>query len=489
MKVAAYIRVSTEEQAQEGYSIPAQRSRLEAYALSQGWEIVQWYVDEGESAKDLNRTELKRMLKALEQNIFDCVLVYRLDRLTRSVLDLYQLLNKFEKHNVKFKSATEVYDTTTAIGRLFITLVAALAQWERENLAERVRMGMQQKAKEGKWTVSTPPFGYDAHDSILKINSTEAAVVKEIYKLYLSGKGMLNIARDLNQRGLWTKRGKPWSSGTIEYILTNPIYAGTLRYNYRVNKDQYFEVDGVAPAIVSEEDFNLAQKIISSRRQVHPRQATSKFIFSKVLKCGRCGKTLIGKTCQSKRGDKVYSSYNYFCPNRRRALCDMPLINQNFMEQKFLEMMDSWQMEQEAAELLQDQVAATVEDRTETIRQLEQELKEIEKRRSKWQYAWVNNMFSSDDAKNDSEFKKRMTEENENEKLIRQELESLSYHETPSQDSNILEYLTDIKLNWEYMDNKAKKQFILIAINSMTVDKISKEKSPDSIEIKEVRFN
>jgi site-specific DNA recombinase len=225
VKVAAYIRVSTDEQAQEGYSIPAQRNRLEAYAISQGWEIVQWYVDEGESAKDLNRTNLKRLLKALEQGIFECVLVYRLDRLTRSVLDLYKLLNTFEKHNVKFKSATEVYDTTTAIGRLFITLVAALAQWERENLGERVRMGMQQKAKEGKWTVSTPPLGYGSIDSVLTINHQEGSIIKEIYNLYLSGMGMWKIAKNLNERRIYGRSGKPWVQTTIRYILTNPIYA------------------------------------------------------------------------------------------------------------------------------------------------------------------------------------------------------------------------------------------------------------------------
>jgi site-specific DNA recombinase len=171
MKVAAYIRVSTEEQVKEGYSISAQKHRLEAYAISQGWEVVQFYVDEGISAKDLNRPELQRMIKNLEEGVFDCVLVYRLDRLTRSVLDLYKLLNIFEKHNIKFKSATEVYDTTTAMGRMFITIVAALAQWERENLGERVRMGMQEKARGGKWVINVPPFGYERVEDGLEIRS------------------------------------------------------------------------------------------------------------------------------------------------------------------------------------------------------------------------------------------------------------------------------------------------------------------------------
>jgi site-specific DNA recombinase len=483
LKVAAYIRVSTDEQAEEGYSIPAQRNRLEAYALSQGWEIVQWYVDEGESAKDLNRTELKRMLKALEQNVFECVLVYRLDRLTRSVLDLYNLLNTFEKHDVKFKSATEVYDTTTAIGRLFLTLVAALAQWERENLGERVRMGMQQKAKEGKWTVSLPPLGYKSNDSMLEIHPQESLVIKEIYSLYLSGIGMWKIARELNARKIYPRSGVPWSYSSIQYILKNPIYIGKTRYNYRVNQENYFEVEGIVPAIISEDEYNLVHQIMNSRKNVHPRQATSKFIFSKVLKCSRCGATMIGKSSQTKRGDKVYYSYNYYCPNRSRGQCDMGNINQNLMEQKFIQMMEQWDFTKEATEIIEKDIASTDNEQSANTQQFQQELKEIEKRRSKWQYAWVNEMIS------DVDFKKRMIEEEEKEKMIQKELIKITPKESPSDNFNILDLWTDLKLNWNHMDVEAKKQFILVALDSVVVDKINRDKTPDSIEIREVKFN
>lgn len=484
MKIAAYIRVSTNEQAEEGYSIPAQRSRLEAYALSQGWEIVKWYVDEGESAKDLNRTDLSRMLKDLELGIYECVLVYRLDRLTRSVMDLYKLLNLFDKNNVKFKSATEVYDTTTAIGRLFITLVSALAQWERENLGERVSMGMQQKAKEGKWTVANPPLGYTAADGMLTIHPSEAAVIKEIYHLYLSGMGMWKIAGNLNDRGLYPRSGKPWNQNPISYILKNPIYIGNTRYNYRVNQDQYFECEGVVPPIVSEEEFQLAQKMIHSRRTAHPRQATSKFIFSKVLKCARCGTTLIGKVSTVKRREKEYHSYNYYCPNKQRSMCDLPSINENLLEQRFIQEIHSWDSREEANEIIESEVSATIEDYTETIRELEHELKEIEKRRSKWQYAWVNEII------NDIDFKKRMKEEEEKEKMIQKELNELTLSESPTSDNeSILEIWTDLKLNWYHINKEQKKQFILIALQSMSVDKIIGDKTPHSIIIQDVKFN
>lgn len=483
MKIAAYIRVSTNEQAEEGYSIPAQRNRLEAYSLSQGWEIVKWYVDEGESAKDLNRTDLTRLLKDIKLGIFDCVLVYKLDRLTRSVMDLFTLLDTFDKYNIKFKSATEVFDTTNAMGRLFITIVSALASWERENLGERVSMGMMQKAREGKWTVANPPLGYVSNDSVLTINPSEAAIVKEIYTLYLSGMGMWKIAGNLNDRGLYPRSGKPWNQGPISYILKNPIYIGTTRYNYRVHKDQYFEIENVAPAIITVEEYELVQKMIRNRSQVHPRQATSKFIFSKVLKCSRCGSTLIGNTSTSKRGNKVYESIRYICPNKQRSLCDLPPISEKLLEQRFIQLMEEWNFHNYANELNQNELATSIEDHTENIKQLEEELKAIEKRRTKWQFAWVNEMLT------DIDFQKRTKEENEKEKMILKELKALTPKESPTSDNSIIELWTDLKLNWSNMDTETKKQFTLIAINFMVVDKVKTERTPESINIKEVKFN
>ena len=482
MKVAAYIRVSTQMQVEDGYSLSAQRERLKAFAYSQGWEIVKFYVDEGLSAKDMDRPDLQRMLKGVREGIFDIVLVYKLDRLTRSVIDLDKLLTEFSKHDVMFKSSTEVYDTTTATGRLFIRLVASMAQWERENLGERVRFGMQEKAREGKWTVSTPPLGYDSKESELIVNPSEAAVVKEIFSLYLSGMGMHKIARNLNERGLYTKKGKAWAQSTIQYILTNPIYHGTTRYNYRLNKENYFEVEGVVPSIISDEEYQLTQQMIQKRRTVHPRQATSKYLFSKVLKCARCGKTLVGKSSNTKRGEKVYFSYNYYCPNRSRSLCDLPLINQTLFEQKFIGMISQWDAYQEANDILQNEVAASVEDHTESIQTLEKELKDIENRRSKWQYAWVQTMI------NDNDFQKRMNEENEKEKMLLKELSELKSVTTSPMESNP-EIWSDLKENWHYMSDEVKKQFVLLAVQSMTVNKINKDKTPDSIEIKEVSLN
>lgn len=209
MRTAVYIRVSTDDQAREGFSIAAQREKLLAYIYSQGWEVADIYADEGVSAKDTNRPALTRMLADISRGCIDVVLVYRLDRLTRSVLDLYQLLQEFERYGVHFKSCTEVYDTTTAMGRLFITLVAALAQWERENLAERVKMGMGQMVRERKRPGGPPPFGYVLREGQLQLHPEEAKLVRTMFTQYLIGNSPQADRRRSQPAGISRQKRRP----------------------------------------------------------------------------------------------------------------------------------------------------------------------------------------------------------------------------------------------------------------------------------------
>lgn len=483
MRVALYIRVSTEDQAREGYSIQAQRNKLEAYCVSQGWDIVGLYVDDGYSAKDLERPEMKRMLKHIEQGLIDCVLVYRLDRLTRSVLDLYKLLEIFERHNCKFKSATEVYDTTTAMGRMFITIVAAMAQWERENLAERVRMGMQEKARQGKWAVSTAPFGYDidrATDTLV-INQQEAVTVRKIYDMYLSGTGMNKIALSLNNQGILTKSGAAWTSNKVKYILTNPIYIGTMRYNYRVNNDNYFEVEGAVPAIIPEETFEKAQQIAGKRRTVHPRSATSEFLFSGVAKCARCGAPLAGKYGFSRRGEKIHRPRSYYCTKQKIGLCDQPNMSERFIEQKFLQFLKDIEFNERLLANIEsdNDDEKQVQERQEWI---QNELKLIEKRRVKWQYAWANDTISDDD------FRQRMKEENEKEETLKKELEQLQPKKEKTSETDVKEVIRNIIVNWSFLEPVEKKMLLQMVVKKLVVDKISSQPKLDSVKIVDIEF-
>lgn len=485
MRVAAYIRVSTDKQAEEGYSIAAQRERLKAYAYSQGWEIVQFYVDEGVSAKDMKRPELQRMIKDMKNKLFDIVLVHKLDRLTRSVIDLDKLLKLFNEHNVKFKSATEIYDTTTATGRLFIRLVASMAQWERENLSERISIGMEQKAREGKWTVSIPPFGYNRDGDYLVINEQEAAVVRKIFELYTSGKyGMGKIAKYLNTKtNFRTKTGSEWNGNSIRYILTNPIYIGTMRYNFRVNKENYFEKENVAPKIIDEETFDQAQKILNQRTNSHPKKATSPYIFTSVLKCARCGGRMNGKMSTTKRNGKKYISYGYYCVNKRINNCDLPNIAQNHLEHQFLKIVDQWIIDND---IVHEAITSTQQDdeNKKQIRQIKKELEEIEKRRKKWQYGWANGLLTDED------LIARNREEDEKEKLLREELKKLTNNVRDNVDIKALrEALMDLRESWPFLDVHEKKHVVNIAVKSLTVDKNPNlQGKPESVIITDIEY-
>ncbi|WP_445506636.1 recombinase family protein [Niallia sp. 03190] len=482
MKVAAYIRVSTQMQVEEGYSLSAQKEKLKAFAFSQNWEIVQFYVDEGISAKDMNRPELQRMMKGVKEKLFDIVLVYKLDRLTRSVSDLDKILKTLNEHDVKFKSATELYETTTATGRLFIRLVASMAQWERENLGERVRMGMEEKARSGKWVINISPFGYDKEGDKLLINEVESAIVKEIYDLYLTGKyGVGKIASILNDRKIRTTSGSEWGYNNVHYILKNPLYIGTMRHNYRVNKDNYFEIENVIPQIIKEEEFDQVQKILDKRSTNHPRSATSPFIFSGVLRCSRCGSHMAGKYNITKRGDKKYTSLNYYCGNQKFKRCDQPLIAQNYLEHQFLQMIRSWDDIQKSSE-----VATSIEndnDNSDRINSIKKELSAIGKRKIKWQYGWAEGML------NDIEFKQRKEEEEEKEKVLLAELETLDKSKENINHDEYIDILSDIRLNWNHLDAYQKKISVQILFKSITVNKAKKITKPESVEIVNFELN
>src|SRR5690554_6076229 len=174
MKARIYIRVSTEDQAKEGFSLSAQEEKCKQFIEFNDWTYDGVYKDDGFSGKDLKRPAIQQLLRDIKQREFDALVVYRLDRLTRSVVDLHYLLDLFDKHKVMFKSATEPYETTSAIGRLFVSIVGSLAQWERENMIERVKVAMEKRALEGKRNGANPPYGYKLVDGQLIPHPEEA---------------------------------------------------------------------------------------------------------------------------------------------------------------------------------------------------------------------------------------------------------------------------------------------------------------------------
>lgn len=485
MNCAIYIRVSTQEQADEGFSISAQKQRLMAFAQSQDWDVVGLYPDEGRSAKDTERPELQRMLTDIRNGLIDVVLVYKLDRLTRSVLDLYKLLNIFEKHGCKFKSATEVYDTTTAIGRLFLTLVAALAQWERENLAERVRMGMREKVRQGNYISNRPPLGYDRVNGKLIINDVEAELVKKIFDMYLDGMGYNKIATLLAEKKIRTKRTNNfnWHQITISFMISNPIYIGKVRWGIRRNKEDYFTADDPSLRILSDEIFDRAQSVRKARSHFEGRAATSTYIFSGILQCAECGGSMSGKLTNQGLYENKYLNHSYKCENKKYHKCTMSTISERILEYNFVQYIKNMDIKNQIA-AASDEIKKSDSGEQKKIKRLKKELEAINNRRKKWQYAWSNEMIEDED------FTTRMSEEKDKEESIIGQLDGLANHQDKVVTSkDAIEQLSGYIHQWDELDVPEKKQLLQILVKKIVVQHHHAKHYNDRVEIKEIVFN
>ncbi len=289
-----YVRVSTEEQAKEGYSIRAQEEKLRAYATLKDWHIYSVYADEGISGKDIDgRPGIRQLIADVTSGKVNNVLVYKIDRLTRSTKNLIELVELFNQQQCAFNSLQESIDTSSATGRMFLKIVGIFAEFERENLAERVRFGLERKAKEGYVLCNySPSFGYvrENGNKVQEIDESEAAIVRRIFDLYLNGDyNYTEITDILIAENVPTKKGGQWVQTTIKQILTNPNYIGKVRYGMD-DATRYFEADGHHEPIIDETTFYQVQdKIGKVKRISRTKQPRSDVYFCGLLYCKTCG--------------------------------------------------------------------------------------------------------------------------------------------------------------------------------------------------------
>lgn len=323
VRVALYIRVSTQEQADEGYSIGAQTDRLTAYCKARDWMVYDTYIDPGFSGSNTDRPALKKLMRDVKHNKIDTVLVYKLDRLSRSQKDTLLLIEDvFNKNNVSFVSINENFDTSTAFGRAMIGILSVFAQLEREQIKERTMMGRLERAKDGYFHGGGyDPIGYDYVDGELVINEYEALQVRKIYELFLSGWPMSRI-QTFMKKNYTNKHGSWHSHSSIVSVLTQKIMIGKIDYS-----GQVFE--GRHPAIIDEETFQKAQERYElvrwnkkdDKHKKRPFQA--KYILSGLLVCGNCGARYFAKGNYSGHGDKkVYRAY-YTCYSRGKVKAEL----------------------------------------------------------------------------------------------------------------------------------------------------------------------
>jgi len=314
-RCAIYTRKSTARGLEQEFSsLDAQREACEQYIASQvrlGWKLVdERYDDGGFTGANLERPAFQRLLDDLDAGKIDVVVVYKVDRLSRSLLDFARVMERFGRTDTAFVSVTQNFSTADAIGRLTLNMLMSFAEFEREMIGERTRDKIAASRRRGKWTGGMLPIGYKAINKKLVIDELEAVVVREIYELYEQHRSALSVARTINERGRQTKRyrsaagtlksGRRWSKDAVLRILKNPVYAGLIPYG-----DELYE--GEHDAIIDPERFKRMKHLLSGHgRRSRARGRNPEYILRGLLRCS-CGKALT--PASTRKGGREYRYY------------------------------------------------------------------------------------------------------------------------------------------------------------------------------------
>jgi site-specific DNA recombinase len=410
-KIGAYLRVSTEEQAAavEG-SLDNQRYRLKAYVDSKNiqeksWgKIVDFYVDDGYSAKDTNRPAYQRMLLDLKNKKIDLIVVPDLSRLSRNLLDFCGLLSFLEKHKSEFLSIKEQFDTSTSIGRMMVYQIITLAQFEREQTSERVALGAHARAMRGLLNGGRSILGFDKDPTkpgTYVVNPSEAKIVRRIFELYLEQGSKSRTIRKLNELGIQPKcvptlkgttRQRDWTVENLGYLLSNATYSGHLEVNKRRKAlDQeslkphhrYQVVKAPWPAIVSDDLFNKVQGQLETGKLIERTRLQGSsprlYILSGIFKCAECGESLVG---QSYHGSNAVFRYYGHTTKGSKNGCKVQRVSADVIEDaviKYLRdsLVDSNHLKQLQAKLNVLTARSTM-DYTEQAEKLKTELSLVE---------------------------------------------------------------------------------------------------------------
>ena len=310
--IACYARVSTQEQAMNGHSIDEQIERMHKYANAMGWTVFKTYVDAGFSGANTNRPNLQNLIKDVKDKRVDKVLVYKLDRLSRSQKDTLLLIDDvFLANGADFVSMSENFDTSTPFGRAMIGILAVFAQLEREQIKERMLMGKEARAKSGKFGGKIP-IGYDYIDKQLVVNEFEKMQIVKIFQDYANGHSIKRITKDLNEAGFSHKFGK-WIPQTVNDVLNHKTYAGQIKFNDNCYKGNH-------EPLIDEALFNKVQTLKAQKHYEHMNlnRRAGKVVsyLGGLVYCKQCG-AKCGKLTTNSKG---YHYEYYACYSRIKKI-------------------------------------------------------------------------------------------------------------------------------------------------------------------------
>lgn len=310
--VGLYLRVSTDRQANEGDSLEEQESELRKYCDYRNFRIHKLYIERGKSGGNTNRPEYKAIIRDIEAKKINAVVVKKIDRLSRSLLDFEALMVLLESNGVDFISLREQFDTTTAIGKAMLRITLIFAQLEREQTSERIKDVFAYRAKQGMYNGGVRPFGYDCLSSELIPHKQERKVIEFIFDTFLQTESTTRTAELCNSAGFRLRNGQLWDGRQTHKILTRQVYKGDVKWN-----DQYYK--GIHQPLITDTKWDRVQTVFNSRKVDTPRTQI-KGLLTGVLRCGRCHNFWLPNYTTKKSGKKYYyyrcqSTFNQLSQN------------------------------------------------------------------------------------------------------------------------------------------------------------------------------
>jgi len=377
VRCAIYTRKSTEEGLNQDFnSLDAQREAAEAFILSQrheGWQASpDRFDDGGYTGGNMERPALKCLLAAVEARQVDCVVVYKVDRLSRSLLDFARIIEVFDRHGVSFVSVTQQFNTTNSLGRLTLNILLSFAQFEREIISERTRDKLSAARKKGKWIGGHPVMGYDIdpRGGRLVVNPEEARRVRKIFELYLEHHALLAVLQELDRRGWRTKRwatqegntrgGRPFTKGLLHGLLTNVIYTGRVNHKGVIYPGEH-------ESIIDQATWDRVQELLHRNGQSNGAGLKNKYgaLLRELLYCVPCG-TAMGHTYTARNSRRYRYYVCYHAQQRGWKNCQTKSVSAPAIEAAVLESIRSLgtnsELARETARQAREQIAAKMED-------------------------------------------------------------------------------------------------------------------------------
>lgn len=471
-----YPRVSTDDQVREGFSLDEQEKEMKKLCMYKNYQIYKVYREEGVSAKNMNRPKFQEMIQDLKDGKINRIIVYKLDRLTRSIQDLEVICKLIEKYHCSLDSVSEEINTDTATGVFFIRMTTILAQLEIERTSERTKFGLKGAAKNGHFC-GKAPIGYRKINKELVIDDLESEVVKEIFDDYVNGLSVCTITKKLNNKNALNRN---WRTTTIDRMLSNYIYCGDYLYGKRAKNMKPIHLEDICPAIIDKETFKMVQTQKERNLKNYTRKHT--YVYMQKIVCSKCNKIMGGSSTTSKnKPTQIYYKCN--CCNTR--------INEKKIEKPLMlflnDMLDYY--------LLIDNNFKSFfnEDLSIEINKYNKMLDKCNKKIKKIKEAYLDDLIDKDEfiteektiksQINDLEFKLNHLNNANNNENHKQEL-NLYYNLFQLEKMKYKSYYARKNGLWNKLTKEQKSKLIMKYIDSIEIERVK-----DEIVIKKININ